>query len=56
MAEEEALGLSSLTRSRFDNQVFKWFQHLFQAAGFWVLSVDLAANDAADANVLVSFN
>jgi len=26
----------------------------FKAAGFWVLSVDIAANDAADANVLVS--
>ena len=26
---------------------------IFEAAGFWVLSVDIAANDAADANVLV---
>ena len=25
----------------------------FKAAGFWVASVDLAANDQADANVLV---
>ena len=33
-----------------------FLQQYCQAAGFWVLSVDLAANDAADANVLVSLN
>ena len=27
----------------------------FKSSGYWVLSVDIGANDAADANVLVSF-
>ena len=41
--------LSSSLTSRSALRITKFFE----AAGFWVLSVDIAANDAADANVLV---
>ena len=41
--------LSSSLTSRSALRINKFFK----AAGFWVLSVDIAANDAADANVLV---